>query len=122
MIVCISYYIILRIRSDHLCVLICVWEIRSDIRMVRLSAPPLTIVYLSFSFSFTMPPKKLQRPDIDLSPAEHMLLLIAARINTAIRYKEANPDEDYSHYHDNLLEEAVSTMLLYSSCILSNIL
>ena len=60
-----------------------------------------------------MPPKKLQRPDIDLSPAERMLLLIAARINTVIRYKEANPDEDYSHYHDNLSEEVVSTMLRY---------
>ena len=46
MIVCISYYIILWIRSDHLCVLICMWEIHSDIQVVRLSAPPLTIVYL----------------------------------------------------------------------------
>ena len=58
-----------------------------------------------------MPPKKPQRQNVDLSPAEHMLLLIAARVNTAIRYKEANPDENYSHYHDNLLEEVVSTML-----------
>ena len=90
--------------------------------MVRQRSLPLTLIYLSSSISFTMPPKKPQRPNVDLSPAEQMLLLIAARINTAIRYKEANPDEDYSHYNDNLSEEAVSTMLRYSSCILSNIL
>ena len=51
-----------------------------------------------------MPPKK----EPVLTEPEHLLLLIASRIDTAIRHMEANPGEDYGHYLGNLSEEIVS--------------
>jgi hypothetical protein len=53
--------------------------------------------------SHPMPPKK----EPVLSEPEQMLLIIASRINTAIKYKEANPGQDESNYLKNLSEEVV---------------
>lgn len=52
-----------------------------------------------------MPPKKTKSK---LTKAEQVLLLVAARLDTALRYMEANPDKDYSHYMDELFQEMVS--------------
>jgi hypothetical protein len=46
-----------------------------------------------------------------LTQPEELLLAVAARIDTAIRYKEANPEEDYGHYLKNLSEELVSLIV-----------
>jgi hypothetical protein len=43
-----------------------------------------------------------------LTEPEKLLLAVAARVDTAIRFKEANPGQDYGHYSTNLAEEAVS--------------
>lgn len=37
-----------------------------------------------------------------------MLLLIAARVDTAIRYMEANPGEDSGQFMERMAEEVVS--------------
>lgn len=52
-----------------------------------------------------MPPKKTKSK---LTKAEQVLLLVAARLDTALRYMEAKPDKDYSHYMDELFQEMVS--------------
>jgi hypothetical protein len=49
-----------------------------------------------------------------LTCPEQLLLAIAARVDTAIRYKEANPEEDYKHYAKNLSEEFVSLIVSLS--------
>lgn len=53
-----------------------------------------------------MPPKKAPVPS--LTTAEQMLLLIAARVDTAIRYMEANPGEDSGQFMERMAEEVVS--------------
>ena len=69
-----------------------------------------------------MPPKQAPPHNMDLTREEQMLLMVAARVDTAIRHKEANPGEDYSHYESNLSEEAVRSMLRYFLSHLSNVL
>jgi hypothetical protein len=56
-----------------------------------------------------MPPKK--STESTLTEPERMLMQCAARIDTAMRYKEANPGMDYDYYLRNLSEEVVSPKL-----------
>lgn len=58
---------------------------------------------------FAMPPKNAPSPS--LTTAEEMLLIVAARINTGIRYMEANPGEDDGHFMRYIMEELVSSTL-----------
>jgi hypothetical protein len=53
-----------------------------------------------------MPPKK--STESTLTELEKMLLLCAAHIDTAMRYKEAHPKGEYGKYIDNLTQEVVS--------------
>lgn len=104
--------------------LVYVWEIPSDFDGVHASAV-LLFVYLppTPACSFTglppnvyqllthacrpMPPKKASKLTM-LTDAEKMLMLVASRIDTAIRYKEAYGEEDDDHYLANLYKEEVS--------------
>jgi len=52
-----------------------------------------------------MPPKKTSEPP--LSEAESLLMKIAARIFTAVKYKENHPDEDHSNFQRNMTMEMV---------------
>jgi hypothetical protein len=66
--------------------------------------------YYSLLHPSTMPPRKVQEPP--LSIPELLLLCIAARLDTAIRYKEALPDGDYSDWADKLGLEVMSLYIL----------
>jgi hypothetical protein len=61
-----------------------------------------------------MPPKKAKVHP--LTEPEEMLLIVAARISAAIRYKEANPNGGYGHYLANLAEEMVRESVWFPSC------
>lgn len=54
-----------------------------------------------------MPPKKTSEPP--LSDAETQLMKIAARVFTAIKFKEARSDLSHDHYESNLAKEMVRT-------------
>lgn len=50
---------------------------------------------------------KYTRPTFKLNEAETLLLSMAARLLTALRYKEANPGGDFSHFAGKIKEEIV---------------
>jgi hypothetical protein len=52
-----------------------------------------------------MPPKKTTEPP--LSNAESQLMKIAARVFTAILFKEAHPNLNHDHFEENLSKEMV---------------
>lgn len=64
-----------------------------------------------------MPPKRVQDPPLmipePLTMPEQLLLRIASRIDTAIRYKDAHPNGDYTHWMDRLTQEMVSPRTIY---------
>jgi len=68
-------------------------------QLERLSLP------LAIHSSAFMPPKKTSEPP--LSEAESLLMKIAARIFTAVKYKENHPDEDHSNFQRNMTMEMV---------------
>lgn len=64
-----------------------------------------------------MLPKNAQSPpQSPLTIPEQLLLRIASRVDTAIRYKEAHLGGDYSRWADHLSEEAVSP-IMFSHCL-----
>ena len=55
-----------------------------------------------------MPPKRAPQQLLTaLTAAERFLFFIAARIDTALRYREANPGGDDRVYHTGLADEVV---------------
>ena len=67
----------------------------------------LTFSHISEIISnFPMAPRKAALAS--LTTAEYHLFLIAARLDTAIRYQKANPGKDNSDFDHNLAEEVVS--------------
>lgn len=75
---------------------------RLDLGVFGVSFPPSPKHFAAFA----MPPKKVPVPS--LKTTEKMLLLVAARVDTAIRYMEANPCEDDGHYMACMSDEVVS--------------
>jgi hypothetical protein len=72
--------------------------------------PPLLALHISAS----MPPKKTSLPP--LTDAEVLLMKIAARVFTAIKYKEAHPNEDHSNFQRNMTMEMVSDRFRERNC------
>ena len=54
-----------------------------------------------------MPPKRAPPPLTPLTAAEKFLFFIAARIDTAVRYRHANPSGDDRIYYTGLAQEVV---------------
>jgi hypothetical protein len=54
-----------------------------------------------------MPPKRAPPPLTPLTAAERFLFFIAARIDTALRYRNANPGGDDRIYYTGLADEVV---------------
>jgi hypothetical protein len=52
-----------------------------------------------------MPPKQTTEPP--LSDEESQLMKIAARVFTAVLFKEAHPDLNHEHFETNLAKEMV---------------
>ena len=57
-----------------------------------------------------MPPKQTSSPM--LTPAEQKLLTCAARIMTAIKYREAHPERTFHYMEENLAMEMVRSLYL----------
>ncbi len=67
----------------------------------------LTFSHISEIISnFPMAPRKAALTSLTM--VEYHLFLIAACLNTAIQYQEANPSKDNSNFNCNLAEEVVS--------------
>jgi hypothetical protein len=83
-----------------------VFELRSQTVLLNLGFFPEPISEFTILLPSAMPPKKAQAPP--LTVAEQLLLRVASRITTAISYKEAHPEGDYSGWSAHLTKEVVS--------------
>jgi hypothetical protein len=69
--------------------------------------------YPLLSLHCTMPPRK--SPLTGLTKPEQLLLQVASRLDTALRYLEDHPGEDQSIYFGGIAQEVVRRISVYSN-------